>query len=184
MNLCFYFSFFIFFCNVFNSISAQENWRVFNPNDRSFELLAPYPMKSGEKKLLTDVGELHPVTWICEGQKNDDNYLYLVAFVDYPNGTFHKDSISLINELFKVSMETHIADLGGELVYEADASLDYFKGKIYRASYNQNKLVAKCRMILVGDRFYTLQVYTLSEKSLNDKISKFLNSFKVIRVVE
>jgi hypothetical protein len=162
-----------------NMLIGQDQWEVFRPADQSFEILTPYPMKSGEKKLLTDVGEVHPKTWICEGKKEDDNYLYLIALIDYPDGTFHKDSVELVDELFKVSMDTHIQDLGGNLVYKADASLGFHKGLIYRASYNDNKLVAKCRLLLVGDRFYSLQVYTVSEKSLNDNISKFLNSFKV-----
>lgn len=162
-----------------NILSAQDKWEAFAPTDKSFEILTPYPMKSGEKKLLTDVGEVHPKTWICEGKKEDDNYLYLIALIDYPEGTFHKDSVELVDALFKVSMETHIQDLGGSLVYQADAPLGFHKGLIYRASYNDNKLVAKCRLLLVGDRFYSLQVYTISEKSLNDNISKFLNSFKV-----
>ena len=52
---------------------------------------------------------------------------------------------------------------------------------MYRVSYNKNKAVAKSRMILAGDRFYALQVYTISEKSLNQDMDKFLNSFEIKR---
>lgn len=159
---------------------SQEKWETFVGPNKSFEVMVPYPMKSGEKKILTDVGEMHPKTWICEGKQEDDNYLYLVGFVDYPDGTFHKDSTQLIDELFRISMETHVNDLGGNLVYQAESPLGFYSGLIYRVSYNENKLVAKCRMILVEDRFYTLQVYTISEKSLNDNITRFLNSFKAM----
>lgn len=158
---------------------GQNEWKTFSPTDQPFEILVPGEMKSGEKKLLTDIGEVHPISWIYEGKNGKDpNYLYLVSYVDYPDGTFHPDSIDLVKELFKISMETHIKDLGGELVYESESPYNNFQGCIYRASYNKNKLVVKSRMILIKDRFYAIQVYTTSEKSLNSDMNRFLESFR------
>lgn len=170
----FIFAFLIF--QTCQTVSAQT-WVRFSPDNQPFEVYVPGEMKSGEKKLLTSVGELHPVTWLYQSKGEDPNYLYSVSYVDYPEGTFDSDSTDLISELFQISIETHIKDLNGQLVYKSDSPYLSYPGILYRASYNNNKAIVKSRMILFGDRFYALQVYTISEKSLNPDMDKFLSSF-------
>ncbi len=161
----------------FNIGHTQTIWKKFSPADQPFEVSVTGDMKNGEKKILTEVGDLHPITWMYQGAKDDPNFIYSVSYVDYPEGTFHQDSTDLVNELFDVSIESNIKSLGGTLVYKSESAYSQYPGVIYRASYNDNKAVIKSRMILVKDRFYALQVYTLSEKSLNGGMDKFLNSF-------
>lgn len=163
---------------VVSTLSGQ-NWVKFSPDGQPFEILCPGTMQIGEKKLLTEVGEVHPVTWVYQGKENESNYIYSISYVDYPDGTFHPDSIVLIDELFRVSLESHMMDLKGELVYKTSSDYYSYPGMMYRVSYNKNRAVVKSRMIMAGDRFYALQVYTISEKSLNEDMDRFLNSFEI-----
>jgi hypothetical protein len=164
-----------------NGTTAQTIWKKFSPSGQPFEVSVTGEMKNGEKRILTEVGDLHPITWMYQGAKDDPNFIYSVSYVDYPEGTFHKDSTALVNELFDASIESNIKSLGGTLVYKSESPYGQYQGVIYRASYNDNKAVIKSRMILVNDRFYALQVYTLSEKSLNGDMDKFLNSFRIVK---
>jgi hypothetical protein len=170
----------LFVC-LFLATNAQSKWKTFTPKNQTFEVLVPGDMTNGEKKVLTEVGSLHPITWLYQGVKGDPNYLYSVSYVDYPEGSFHSDSLDLIKEFFEVGMDTHIHDLGGELIYQSESNLNFYPGIVYRASYNNNKAVVKSRMLLIGDRFYALQVYTLSETSLNNEMNHFLDSFRLIK---
>lgn len=163
-----------------NGTTAQTLWKKFSPSGQPFEVAVTGEMKNGEKRILTEVGDLHPITWMYQGTKDDPNFIYSVSYVDYPDGTFHKDSTALIEELFQASIESNIKSLGGTLVYKSESPYSQYPGVIYRGAYNDNKAVIKSRMILVNDRFYALQVYTLSEKSLNGDMDKFLNSFRLI----
>ncbi len=160
------------------SIQAQQNWQKFTPSGQTFEIMSPGEMKNGEKNILTDIGSLQPVTWLHQGADGDPNYLYLVSYIDYPDGTFHEDSIEMIKELMDVSIDTQVKTLSGELVYQSDVPFGMYPGVVFRASYNKNSAVVKGRIILIRNRLYILQVYTLSEKSLNPEMDKFLNSFK------
>lgn len=160
-------------------VYAQDHWKQFTPDKQSFSVLSPSEMRAGEKKLLTDVGEMHPVTWMSEGGEDDPNYLYMVSYVDYPQGTFHKDSLDLIDDFLNESVDALIENLNGELIYSAPSDYGHYPGIIIRASYNENTLVLRARMLLVDDRFYALQVYTTKEKSLNDDAARFLNSFRI-----
>ena len=170
---------FVSTCIFTTSLISAQTWVRFSPNNQPFEVYVPGEMKSGEKKLLTDVGELHAITWLYNSDGNDPNYLYSVSYVDYPEGTFHSDSIDLISEFFEISLQTHIKGLKGQLVYKSDTPYLSYPGLLYRASYNDNKAIVKSRLILSGDRFYALQVYTVSEKSLNPEMDKFLSSFEI-----
>ncbi|MBC7884296.1 MAG: hypothetical protein H7X99_02395 [Saprospiraceae bacterium] len=157
---------------------AQSVWKKFSPPDQPFEVMTPVVMKNGEKKILTDLGQLFSTTWMCQGEGDDPNFIYSLSYVDYPAGTFHADSTALIDDFFNISVDTNIKNLGGTLVYKSDLPYGPHPGVIYRASYNNNGAVIKSRMMLIGDRFYALQVFTLSEKSLNPEMDRFLNSFK------
>ena len=160
-------------------IYSQVDWKKFTPKGQPFEVFAPGEMKYGEKNLLTDVGEVKVVTYMHQGDNNDPNFIYLINYVDYPDGTFHPDSTELIDDLFKISIKTNLNDLKGELIYNTKINYRLYSGMLYRATYNSGKAVIKSKMYLIGDRFYALQVYTLSEKSLNPEMDKFLDSFKI-----
>ena len=160
---------------------GQQVYKTFVPPGQSFSVDVPGVMKNGEKKVLTDLGEFRPVSWIYEGKGEDPNHLYLVSYVDYPQGTFHPDSTAMIQEFFQASIDTHVRDLGGDLSYQSESPYNTSAGVMYRATYNQNKHVVKSRILLIGDRFYAIQVYTTSEKSLNSGMNKFLESFRVTK---
>ncbi len=159
-------------------LQSQRIWQKFIPPGQSFEVMSPGEMKNGEKSILTDIGSLQPVTWLHQGNAEDSNYLYLISYIDYAEGTFHQDSTEMINSLLDVSVETQVKTLSGDLVYQSEAPFGLHPGVVFRVSYNNNKAVVKGKMILIRDRLYILQVYTLSERSLNPDMDKFLDSFK------
>lgn len=175
---------FFIFCVQCLILKGQDHWITFTPKGQNFEVMVPGVMTNGEKKILTEIGSLHAVTWLYQGQKDDANYLYSVSYVDYPEGSFDRDSTDLIQAFFEAGMETHIQDLKGELIYKSASNLDFYPGLLYRARYNDGKAIVKSRMLLVHDRFYALQVYTLVESSLNNDMNRFLESFRLIKPLQ
>jgi len=160
-------------------VSGQKGWNVFSAPGQNFEVLVPGTMRDGQKKVLTDIGAIYPVTWMCEGKPDEPNFLFLLSYIDYPESTFSPDSISMIREMFDTSIRTHIDDLKGDLVYSSASDHGELPGAIFRATYDQRKFVVKGRLILDGDRLYFLQVYTTTYKSLNADMDRFLDSFRL-----
>jgi hypothetical protein len=160
-------------------MQGQNDWITFAPDKDAFQLRVPGEMKYGEKNLLTDIGQIKVITYMYQGAKDDPNFIYLVNYVDYAEGTFSPDSIDLITDFFNISILTNLADLGGELVYKSESPMGPYPGVVYRASYNKGGAVLKGKMVLVNDRFYAIQVYTLSDKGLNGDMDTYLDSFKV-----
>ncbi len=158
----------------------QDNWIKFSPKGQDFEVWVPGEMRDGQKKLLTDVGDMYPTTWIYTNEKDKDpNFLYMVSIIDYPELTFDLSDQDFIHEFFDETLDQHLTDIKGELVYAADMPLSMYPGRVFRATWRNGDFVVRGRIVLVKDRFYMLQVYTEKSFSLNNEANKFLESLKV-----
>jgi hypothetical protein len=159
---------------------SQENWITFRPPAKDFEVKVPGDMRDGQKKIWTDVGEVYPTTWVYTNEKKEDpNFLYMVSVVDYPELTFDMDDEEFISRFFEETIDQYLQDMKGELVYQADMPMGIYPGKVFRAKWRNDEFVVRGRMVIVGDRFYMLQVYTEISQSLNNEAQYFLESLKV-----
>lgn len=156
-------------------------WQEFKSMDGKFRVLTPTgEMTEKTKKVKTDVGELTFHQYIYKpDEKQDDNVFYLVNYCDYPQGSFPKDSVEVIQEFLNTTVESSARSVFGKVTYSNDIELQANRGKIWRVQYNKGDAQIKSKCFLVGDRFYLLQVMTVKAKSLNLSIDKFLDSFYV-----
>ncbi len=157
--------------------SVAQEFKTFTPFGEDFSVQSPCQMKRDAKEIMTDIGRLSHVSYSCGPQKEDKNFAYIISYVDYPEGTFHPDSLDLISEVLSESVEQQAEHLGGNVIYSADMDDLGFKGQLYRIAYKDAKIFVKGRVFLIGDRIYHLQVFALAENSLNDAMDVFLNSF-------
>lgn len=169
---------FISFCFAFQPIIGQEEWVQFKVEDGlNFSVEAPGPMEESSKRIKTAVGELEVVTFSYQGTEEDPNYLYLINMVQYPEGMFPKDSLDLKNEFLDNSIVSSVDRVQGELIYST--SIESGKGKLFRIKYNDGNAIVKGKSYLIKDVFVNLQVFTIQNKSLNDEMDYFLDSFKM-----
>jgi len=156
---------------------AQDTWINFkSDNVIPFSVDAPGEMEETISKYKTAVGELNTVTYAYEGLEDDPNYLYLINFVQYPEETFPADSVDLIEEYLQNAALSSAEKVNGELVYATET--DRYKGKLFRIRYNDGNAVAKCKSYIKNDVFINLQVFTIKNRSLNNEMDQFLDSFK------
>lgn len=170
----------LFFSTSLTRSWTQTDWITFRPQGKDFEVRVPGEMRDGQKKLLTDVGEVFPTTWVYTDEKGQDpNFLYMVSVVDYPELTFDLDDTEFIEQFFEETLEQYIQDIQGEIVYQADMPMGIYPGMVFRAKWKNDEFVVRGRIVIVGDRFYMLQVYTETSRSLNQEAQVFLESLKV-----
>lgn len=156
---------------------AQE-FDLFEPLDAEISFLTPCEMHFATKEVFTEIGKLKTSSWSCVTDVDQRQFGYAVTYTDYPEGTFHPDSIDLIQSVLEESIAQNVADIHGELVYKTELPYDHYPGIMYRASFKNNKAIIKARFIIIHDRIYNLQVYASSDNSLHDTIETFLNSFR------
>ena len=138
--------------------------------------MAPELLIKKKKEAMTDVGNLNVVSFGLTPKSENPNRIYQLIIIDYPEGTFHPDSIDLKEEtidqfIFQSAQEEH-----SELIYEEEIFTNGMQMRQWRI-HNNEELSIKSRLAITGDRVYILQVMSDITKSLNEDIDKFLDSF-------
>ena len=169
----------LIFCT---SSSAQDDWIVYKADAiLSFEVQVPAEMGIKTKKINTDLGVMTTTTYAHESPKDAANFLYVVNIVEYPPGTFPVDSTELAIDFLSEALQSIVEGLEGDLVYQSELNEEgNGQGILFRLKYNDGYGVIKGKTYIKDDVFITLQVYTTKDKSLNDEMNLFLDSFKTM----
>jgi hypothetical protein len=165
---------FIFSCCF---LSAQGSWIKYAPIDNSFSVLFPGIPQERAKDLNTELGMLKTKNLSVALDKKDKNFLYSINIVTYPNATFTKDSTVYNDELLISNIDALSTNLKCKLVYKNKTTVSGEDAYLYRLTDDQSGQVVKGIVVIHQDAIYTLSVFTMIDRSLNDDIDKFLLSF-------
>jgi len=147
-----------------------------------FKIRAPGEFLEKYESIRTDIGDLEVLTYYHQPENEDaSNYLYLINYIEYPAGSIHHDSLTLVDELFKKSQEEFIVSIAGKLIYESSIDVEEYPTYIFRSEYNEGFNIVKSKMIVFEHRFYFLQVFTTKPYSLNKGVDEFLDSFTLLK---
>lgn len=160
---------------------AQSDWQVFTSIDGKFKIQTPEKLKENIDTLTTAIGSLAYHTFYYQPQtKQDFNEMYMVSYVDYPEGGMHSDSTALLEDFFKNTLEAAVETVKGELRYQSDIEDLDFPGKLWRIDYLDGKAIMKTRAFLVKNRYYSIQTVAFKNKHLNTLTDRFMDSFQLL----
>ena len=172
----------VFFSFVILLMSASiQDWQEFKSLEGAFRVIVPGEMKEKTNTIQTTIGTLEYHTFIYQDEDKDaDNVLYMVSYCDYPNNTIHSDSLELINDFFKNTIESSVQSIDGELAYSTAVKLYEYPGRLWRINYNGAQATIKTKAFMVKQRYYAIQAVTYRDKSLNPSMDRFLDSFQLL----
>lgn len=162
----------------------QKSWVENISYEGNFKVFAPGEMTHRQISKDTPVGELTYHSMFYEAGDEDDNALYLISWVDYPEGSLHSDSVDLVKSFLDATVETAVLNVDGKLMYQSDEKVQGFPARYWRIDYNNGTAVIKTRAFVAGRRFYSLQVASKKVKNLNSAVDQFFDSFKLLSVPE
>jgi hypothetical protein len=169
--------FFLFFNIV---IFSQDTWMKYEAPDRSFTISCPGGiMNATVKEVITGVGKLVNKVYYINMADDHPNFLYMVSTVHYPSGTFHKDSLDLIEDYFIQSSISLQESTGCKLQYKLVEVFDEVPNMILRLIDEASGTGIKAKMFLYSDTLYTIQAYTNHDNKLNEFLDQFINSFTI-----
>ncbi len=162
--------------------TIQTEWKEHEFIEEGFAIEAPSEVKSTEQEIMTDIGLINFSSWNFGKELKDGNLVYSVHVYAYPEGSLSADSSAadLGLELYHETMNANVDNLNGNLDYSTDIEVNGVPGMKYRISFNNRKQVMKSYAFIKEDTFYSLQVFTFQDRSLNDHIDVFLDSFRFI----
>ena len=163
----------------FNFATAQIG--KFNSYEGKFSIQFPGEVTEQAKEIETTLGTMAYHTFYHNSTEEDaTNFIYLVSYVDYPDGAIHSDSTELIEEFFQATLEESVLNMNGDLRYSDEIKLFDYPGRFWRIDYNEDSMVMKTKAFLVKNRYYSIQVGTLKELATNLDMDKFLESFNLL----
>jgi hypothetical protein len=159
------------------SFVTQDHWRYFEAPDKSFSVYTPLVFESKIELFTTPLGDIQDQTFFC----HHEGAVFMVSFWDYPTGTFHKDSIELIDEFFAATIESAAESVNGHVLYQEALQYKGHQGRLWRIEFNEQKNGIKSKGYLVKDRFYLIQVISSKNKfATNPYPDRFLSSFNLL----
>ena len=147
-----------------------------------FKISAPGVFKEKFESIGTDIGDMDVLTYYHQPEdvENANNYLYLINYIEYPVGSIHHDSLTIVDELFKKSKEEFLLSVSGKSIYESHIDGAPYPTYLFRSTYNEGFNIVKSKMLVFEHRFYFIQVFTTKPNSLNKEIDQFLESFTIL----
>jgi hypothetical protein len=160
--------------------SLSGTWTEFKDFEGKFRAMIPTEtMEHKTQTIKTAMGDLKYHSFFCTPtEKEAENKVFLISYVDYPEGVLHPDSTELRESLFSETINSSVASVSGTLAYETNVNVKEVQGKFWRIDYNKGNAVMKTRAFIVGNRFYIAQVATVKARSRNLEADKFLESFR------
>lgn len=162
---------------------AQSDWQLFTSMDGNFKIQTPAKLVENVDTLETAIGTMAYHTFYYQPTKEkgkDMNEMYMVSYVDYPEGGMHADSMTLLEDFFANTIEAAVETVKGELRYTSDLEDIDYPGKLWRIDYLEGKAIMKTRAFLVNNRYYSIQTIAFKDKHLNTLTDRFMDSFQLL----
>lgn len=157
---------------------SQPNWFKYKSETPDFSIQFPKEPVEKEKYIKTDIGETFIRTVFLQSSVDStDNYLYLVNYYEFDQNIFEGDSAINKVEYLDLALAGIAENLDAEILYSNTEHFRNCPTVIYRLNMNQNENVMKGKLVLSEKYFYSLQIFTQKQFSLNKNIDKFINSF-------
>lgn len=161
------------------SWERSQYWEEVRELDGRFSLSIPASWEEQIDTIETEVGLLAYHTFFLQSPSNQaDNAIYMLSYVDYPEGALHHDSTELVSEFLDVSQEEAIAVVDGELLFTTEKEKGGFPGRFWRIDYLDGAASIRTQAYVVGRRFYQIQTIAQQGRGLNDSTERFFESLE------
>lgn len=173
----------LFIINSFTivTVQGQKDWQEFLYFDGKFKVQSPANLTEKLDTITTPIGNLVYHTFFHQPDiRKSENAMYMISYVDYPEGAMHSDSTELLSEFFKGTIEAATESVKGELLYDSETTLRDYPGRVWRIDYLEGGAVIKTRAYMVNNRYYSIQTIALKDRNLNKASEVFLDSFELL----
>ena len=153
------------------------SWSSYVDKEAAITIKFPSPPLTKEKIIKTDLGETMVKTaYLAADIDSTENYLYLLNYYKLDEVIFFGDSAISKKEYLEQALNNIKAGLDAQLLYSNEKQDKGCQEIVYRLELKQEK-VMKGKLLLSKGYFYSLQVFSTNNYSLNKNMDKFLNSF-------
>lgn len=163
--------------NLFQSWERQQNWEEHNDYDGRFRIFLPAEWDHRVDSVTTAVGDLaYHTYWLQTPTDTADNVMYMLSYVDYPEGALHHDSIELVTEFLDASQEEAEKRMRGDLLFATPKERNGYPGRYWRIDYLDGQASVRTQAFIASNRYYALQTVSKSNRGVNSSTDRFFDS--------
>ncbi len=165
------------------SWEEDQRWEQIDDVDGGFRIETPGAFEHKIDTLETAVGDqvFHTYFFKVPELQRAENVIYVLSYVDYPEGSLRQDSTEMVTEFLTSTEEAAAGALRGEVVYSTERPVGDFPGRIWRIDYKDGEASARTLAFVVGRRYYELKTFSLvAGQRLSEASDKFFRSFRYL----
>ena len=156
---------------------GQEEWERIKLADYPYSIQFPGKPEVKQKLISTTLGEQGILSVTYKPESDDPVFFYSLQLVEYPEGTYHQDSVDLIHKSLDESLIVLSETLKCKVTYQSE--IDNHASRIFRLEDSLSKQAVKGKMYLDRDTLIYCFAFTSIEKSLNNNVDHFLDSLQI-----
>lgn len=171
------------FFDSFELIDTKPNFnkqRVFKKTDKIFKIKFPEKSQIREIETLSEYGKAKIVVESYQPKSNnDDNLIYAVSILEYPEDITLIDNFDL-DDYYSNVVQTALKGRQSTLISQNRISKNGISGIEVKESFKEGQIFIKQRTFLKGNLQIGIQVMTISNKADNKSMNDFFDSFEFI----
>lgn len=194
MNIRLFFLFFLSFSTLLYSqdddaLDPLKSWELTEAKWEEnahfagqFRVIMPGQFQEKIDSIDTPLGQMvYHTLYLAPTSEKAENEVYMISYVDYPDGSLPSDSTALIQALFDETQDAAIEAVRGELMFSQDGFLQTHPYRYWRIDYLNGRGSIRTKAVVADHRFYTVQTVSRREYGMNTSTDRFIDSFKVFK---
>jgi hypothetical protein len=182
ITLLFSLSFLFFSLNAQQNVDKKTEWNKFRTEIGKFSVVVPGELIEKSDSSNTPLGSLKMHTFYHQPEANSGNanFMYMVQYCDYPEGTLEGNDTTFTNDFFESTRNEAAFSINGKVIYHTPVTLKDFQGQFWRIHYKKDSAVIKTKAYIVKNRYYAIQTITFKALASNMDTDKFFDSFQIL----
>ncbi len=160
-------------------LSFITEWQTHYPENCRCSIYMPSDVEIKSQEFPSELGQI-VINNFAFAEEDGAKNVYMLNHTIYPDVLIEQDSTEFIDEFLLASLEESKLRLNANVDYSSSYSIKEGRGLKFRMRYNEEGTVNKGFYIYRDKSLYLVQVFTSSDKALNDDMELFLNSFKLL----
>jgi hypothetical protein len=159
-------------------LQTEWTWRLFP--ESGFKVLSPVALTLSVTEIPT---ASEPIKYHqYHGGSLNDSLLHLAFVVDHYKISQQEigGDEEHLNEFFGVTVDQILKSIEGTLVYMDYTTYSNRNVCTWRASYLKGEGLVRGQLIIVGDRYYGIQVFGYANEKPDAHMYKFIESFQLL----
>ena len=161
---------------------AEAKWEEKAHFEGKFRVWSPGDFQEKIDSIDTPLGKMvYHTLYLAPTSEKAENEVYMISYVDYPEGTLPADSTDLLKAMLDETQEAALEAVRGEMMFSQDGFIQTFPYRYWRIDYLNGRGSIRTKAIIANHRFYTVQTVTRREYGMNTSTDRFIDSFSVFK---